>query len=63
MYLGFALILIGIAVLMGSLTPYLVVVAFVVWIDRIYITVAERMLAEKFGSEWEEYRRRVGRWL
>lgn len=63
MYLGFVLILIGTAVLMRSLTPYVIVVAFVILIDRIYITVEERMLAEKFGSEWEEYRRHVRRWL
>ena len=43
MYLGFVLILIGIAVLMRSLTPYFVIIAFAILIDRIYITVEERM--------------------
>jgi len=28
-----------------------------------YITVEERMLAEKFGAEWEEYRQSTRRWL
>jgi len=37
MYLGFVLILIGIAVLMRSLTPYVVVLAFAILIDRVYI--------------------------
>jgi len=63
MYLGFVLILIGIAVLMRSLTPYVVVLAFAILIDRMYITVEERMLAEKFGAEWEKYRQRTRRWL
>jgi len=63
MYLGFVLILIGIAVLMRSLTPYLVVVAFAILIDRIYIKVEERMLAEKFGSDWKAYKERTRRWL
>lgn len=63
MYLGFVLILIGIAVLMRSLTPYVVVLAFAILIDRMYITVEERMLAEKFGTEWEEYRQSTRRWL
>jgi len=63
MYLGFVLILIGIAVLMRSLTPYVVVLAFAILIDRMYITVEERMLAEKFGAEWEEYRQSTRRWL
>jgi protein-S-isoprenylcysteine O-methyltransferase Ste14 len=63
MYLGFVLILIGIAVLMRSLTPYVVVLAFAILIDRMYITVEERMLAEKFGAEWEKYRQSTRRWL
>jgi len=63
MYLGFVLILIGTAVLMRSLTPYVVVPAFAVLMDRMYITVEERMLAEKFGAEWERYRQSTRRWL
>jgi protein-S-isoprenylcysteine O-methyltransferase Ste14 len=63
MYLGFVLILIGIAVLARSLSPYLIVLAFAILIDRVYITVEERMLAAKFGAEWERYRRRTRRWL
>jgi protein-S-isoprenylcysteine O-methyltransferase Ste14 len=63
MYLGFVLILIGIAVLVGSLTPYVVILAFAILIDRMYVTVEERMLAEKFGPEWEEYKRSARRWL
>jgi protein-S-isoprenylcysteine O-methyltransferase Ste14 len=63
MYLGFVLVLIGTAVLMRSLTPYVVVPAFAILIDRMYITVEERMLAEKFGAEWERYRQSTRRWL
>jgi protein-S-isoprenylcysteine O-methyltransferase Ste14 len=63
MYLGFVLILIGIALLVGSLTPYLVILVFPILIDRIYVAVEERMLAEKFGAEWEEYKRSARRWL
>ena len=63
MYLGFVLILVGIAVLVGSLTPYVVVLAFVIFIDRMFVTGEEQMLAEKFGVEWEEYKRNTRRWL
>jgi protein-S-isoprenylcysteine O-methyltransferase Ste14 len=63
MYLGFVLILIGIAVLMGSLTPYIVVLAFAVLIDRWFIGTEEAMLAETFGVEWEKYKRTTRRWL
>ena len=63
MYLGFVLILIGIALLVGTLTPYVVVLAFAILMDRMYIIVEERMLAAKFGAEWEEYKQRTRRWL
>ena len=63
MYLGFVLILIGIALLLRSLTPYVIVVAFAILMDRMYIRVEERMLAEEFGTEWEEYKRNTRRWL
>jgi protein-S-isoprenylcysteine O-methyltransferase Ste14 len=63
MYLGFVLILVGIAVLLRSLTPYLVPVVFAVMIDRLYISVEERMLAERFGAAWQAYKRSTGRWL
>ena len=63
MYLGFVLILIGIAVLLRSLTPFLIILAFGIWVQRKFITVEERMLAEKFGTEWLAYRQRTRRWL
>jgi protein-S-isoprenylcysteine O-methyltransferase Ste14 len=63
MYLGFILALIGLAVLMGSLTPYVVILAFAVVLDRVYVTAEERMLAKKFGVEWKDYKEQTRRWL
>jgi protein-S-isoprenylcysteine O-methyltransferase Ste14 len=63
MYLGFVLILTGIAVLLRSLSPYLVVFAFAIFIDRIYVKTEELMLAEKFGISWEQYKSKIRRWL
>jgi len=63
MYLGFVLVLIGIAVLIRSLTPYVIILAFAILMDRMYIRVEERMLAEEFGTEWEEYKQSTRRWL
>ncbi|MEA3339981.1 MAG: isoprenylcysteine carboxylmethyltransferase family protein [Chloroflexota bacterium] len=63
MYLGFVSILIGIGVLMGSLTPYVIILAFAIFMDRMYIRVEERMIAGKFGAEWEEYKRSTRKWL
>ena len=63
MYLGFVLILSGIATFMGSLTPFVVIPAFVFLIDRLFIRVEESMLAERFGSSWMQYRGNVRRWI
>ena len=63
MYLGFVLVLIGIAVLLRSLTPYLVVIGLAVLMQRVYIVVEESKLASEFGAQWESYRRRTRRWL
>jgi protein-S-isoprenylcysteine O-methyltransferase Ste14 len=63
MYLGFVLILTGIAVLMGSLTPFLVVFAFWLLLDRLFISLEERNLALKFVARWDMYKSRTRRWL
>jgi protein-S-isoprenylcysteine O-methyltransferase Ste14 len=63
MYLGFVLILLGIAVLLGSLTPWLVIPIFVILIDRVFIQTEERMLAEQFGQSWSTYTAGTRRWL
>ena len=63
MYLGFVLILLGIAVLLGSAWPFLVVAVFPALMELLYIRVEERMLRERFGEAWAAYRARVRRWL
>jgi protein-S-isoprenylcysteine O-methyltransferase Ste14 len=63
MYLDFALILVGEAMLLMSLSPYVVVVAFVVLMQTIYITVEERMPAQKFDAAWQEYTEKTRRWI
>jgi protein-S-isoprenylcysteine O-methyltransferase Ste14 len=63
MYVGFALILLGIAIFMGSVTPYVVVIVFPILMDRIFIRTEERMLEETFGEVWLEYKKKVRRWI
>lgn len=63
MYLGFVLILIGIAVFMGSLTPYAVIIVFAIFMDTVFIRIEERMLGEKFGETWLVYKGDVRRWI
>jgi protein-S-isoprenylcysteine O-methyltransferase Ste14 len=63
MYLGFIAVLLGISVLLGSLSPYLVVALFAFLMDLVYIQSEEKMLQDVFGSRWEEYRTRTRKWL
>ena len=63
MYLGFVAILIGIALLLGTLSPYLIVIAFAILVDRMFITVEEKNLEHKFSSMWMKYKKDVRRWI
>ena len=57
MYLGFALILIGIAILLGSILPFLIAIIFTVFIYIVFIRFEEKKLEELFGSKWLEYKK------
>lgn len=63
MYLGFVLILAGVAILMGSLTPFLVVFAFWLLLDQMFISMEEQKLAAKFVARWDKYKSQTRRWL
>ena len=63
MYVGYLLMLTGLAILTRSLTPWLVIPVFAVLMVRVFIQDEERMLTEKFGETWDKYSRRVRRWV
>ncbi len=63
MYLGGVLILIGIATLLGTLTPFLVLPLFVWTITTKFIAAEEEAMETRFGQDYVEYKRRVRRWL
>ncbi|MBU1660870.1 MAG: isoprenylcysteine carboxylmethyltransferase family protein, partial [Chloroflexi bacterium] len=54
MYLGFVLILTGVAAVLGSLTPFVVIPVFIALMNVVFIRVEEQMLAEKFDRDWLE---------
>lgn len=63
MYLGFTLILVGIAVVMGTAVPFVVVAVFVVHMETAFVRVEENMMEARFGDEWRRYKARVRRWI
>lgn len=63
MYVGLLLLLIGWAVVLGSLSPWLIPPLFVVVITQLQILPEERALRARFPAAYEDYTRSVGRWL
>jgi len=63
LYLGFVLILLGAVVLVGSATPYAVVLVFAALLDAVFVRFEEKRLEEIFGDAWRTYRMNVRRWL
>lgn len=63
MYLGMALILLAWCLWLGSAAALLALAAFVGYITRFQIVPEERALAGRFGAAYEDYRRRVRRWV
>jgi protein-S-isoprenylcysteine O-methyltransferase Ste14 len=63
MYLGFLVLLVGIAILLGSLTPLGVILPFIWLINTRFIRIEEQMMAAQFGQDWLEYKAKVRRWI
>jgi len=62
-YLGLVFILSGIGLALGTLSPFLVIPAFVWTIQKRFITHEEAMLEKSFGAAYAEYKKRIRRWL
>ncbi len=64
MYLGFGLSLLGIALLLSAAISNLVlVVAFVIIVDRWYIAFEERAMLANFGEQYSAYQAQTRRWI
>lgn len=63
MYLGQALLLGAWSLYTGTWTALLAVPAYVLYMNRFQIGPEERILAAKFGADYDAYRARVRRWV
>ena len=63
MYLGMLLALAGVALALGTLSPWLLVLQFFVLAQCWYIPLEERKLAARFGRQYADYCRDVRRWI
>ncbi|MDN3679973.1 isoprenylcysteine carboxylmethyltransferase family protein [Vibrio tapetis subsp. quintayensis] len=63
MYLGLVVLLIGALFYWSSLAPLWVIVAFIGYLNRFQISAEERILSEKYGSQYTDYLTKVRRWI
>lgn len=63
MYLGMLVVLLGLALLLGTVSPLVVMPPFFWLLQERFVLPEEGMLEIQFGEEWLDYKRRVRRWL
>jgi len=63
MYLGMTSVLIGVACICGSVSPFFVPVLFVILMQWIFIRVEEKDMESVFGEQYMEYKKRVRKWI
>lgn len=63
MYLGLVLTLLGVALLLGSLVPFLAVPVFFALMEEVFIPKEEENLTAAFAEHWAKFRTRLRKWL
>jgi len=63
MYLGFFLMLVGGALVIGNMLAFLPLPAFVLYLNRFQIKPEERALLSIFGDDFKAYGSTVRRWI
>ncbi len=63
MYLGFALVLAGVWLMVGAVTSIAGPLIFISFADQLYIPEEEKTLVRLFGQAYRDYEARVRRWI
>jgi protein-S-isoprenylcysteine O-methyltransferase Ste14 len=63
MYLGMALVYVGLAFALGLIWPLIVLPLVIAAVDQLVIAIEEAYLVRRFGQEYCDYMKRVRRWL
>jgi len=63
MYLGMVVVLSGVAIRLGTLSPFVVPLLFAHFIQTRFIVHEEAMMERLFGTEYLAFKTRVRRWL
>jgi protein-S-isoprenylcysteine O-methyltransferase Ste14 len=63
MYVGLAGAYLGEAGILHQLVPVILLPLIIVYLNRVVIPVEEKRLDAAFGADYENYSRKVPRWL
>ncbi len=63
MYLGMVFVLFGVSLLLGTVSPLIVILVFILMIQFNFINHEEKSLEQIFGEEYLEYKKRVRCWI
>lgn len=63
MYLGFIIVLLGIAFLFGSIMAFISPIIFLLIMNFIFIPFEERLMEKTFGKKYLDYKKQVRRWF
>lgn len=63
MYLGMTSILLGVAIILGSIITFLFPILFVILMEFIFIPFEEKNLDRIFGRDYSDYKKKVRRWI
>ena len=63
MYVGLTAVLVGWAIWLSAPWLFLGPVALMLYLTRFQIIPEERVMSSKFGRDYDQYRKRVRRWL
>jgi protein-S-isoprenylcysteine O-methyltransferase Ste14 len=62
-YLGMILFLLGLAICCGNLFSLAVPFLFLIIIELVFIPMEEKIMESTFGEQYNEYKKRVHRWI
>lgn len=63
LYLGMVIAHFGVNIFIGSISPFIFSILFIIIIDRYYIPIEEENLERNFNKEFNEYKKKVRRWI
>lgn len=63
MYLGFVLVLLGLAILLRTIFAFVIPLALFLTLEFLFVRREEKRLIKIFGKKYKDYKKKVRKWL